>query len=213
MRRRRRVLSVVTHTQSTDVFPSMPGARRAQMPPLKPVAANRCVCIRSCFPAVHMSLYMPSRPMPEGTHKPCSAARFGRPSTRPRCLCVSCVAGRRWPWTHTLARRVPSPRCPLPAVLLSCTYVPLMQSTLGCAQAGPAPSIYKRQGRNSDLTIATTGNAKKSIVSTGNERTDEKGVTLHEYYHTSKLQSDGTGRELVSLCGGARFPLYVFKCI
>ena len=67
-----------------------------------------------------------------------------------------------------------------------------MQSTLGCAQAGPAPSIYKRQGRNSDLTIATTGNAKKSIVSTGNERTDEKGVTLHEYYHTSKLQSDGT---------------------
>ena len=63
--------------------------------------------------------------------------------------------------------------------------------------AAPVPpsgghSIYKLQGRNADLTIATTGNAKKTVVSTLNERTDEKGVTQHEYYHTSKLQPDGT---------------------
>ena len=62
----------------------------------------------------------------------------------------------------------------------------------GAAQMPLAPSIYQLQGRNPDLTIATTGNAKKSIVSTLNEKTDEKGVTQHEYYHTSKLQRDGT---------------------
>lgn len=63
-----------------------------------------------------------------------------------------------------------------------------------CSQtvgSGGGHSIYKLQGRNPDLTLARTGNAKKKIVSTGNEKT-EKGVTWHEYYHVEMLQRDGT---------------------
>jgi len=44
-------------------------------------------------------------------------------------------------------------------------------------------SIYKLQGRNPDLSIATTGNTRKTIVSTLKEMVGEDGATLHEYYH------------------------------
>lgn len=47
---------------------------------------------------------------------------------------------------------------------------------------GGGHSIYKLQGRNQDLTIATKGNARKQIVSTLNEKTED-GKVWHEYYH------------------------------
>ena len=80
------------------------------------------------------------------------------------------------------------------ALALLGTYVSSACAFRVCSQtvgSSGGHSIYKLQGRNPDLTLARTGNAKKKIVSTSNEKT-EKGVTWHEYYHVEMLQRDGT---------------------
>ena len=50
---------------------------------------------------------------------------------------------------------------------------------------GGGPSIYKLQGRNQDLSLATKGNARKQIVSTLKEKMED-GKVWHEYYHKSE---------------------------
>ena len=55
---------------------------------------------------------------------------------------------------------------------------------LAVSALGGGHSIYKLQGRNQDLSMATTGNARKQIVSTLKEMED--GKVWHEYYHKSE---------------------------
>ena len=133
------ILSVChTHTHSRSiVFPSLPGARRAQMPTLKPVAAHWCVCSRSCFPAVQMS-HMTPHPMPDGTHKPCSTLHASVVPQRARDACASHVLpGDDGLACNALARLVPSPRT---RHSLCCSHVHTrtLISTIGCVHRPPA---------------------------------------------------------------------------